>query len=169
MFPSARSLSFALGLLAACSSPSGDPASHPMSTTLGAARTSGIGRGLLGAFGSRVFNGAGTIAVLYAAHIPMTPSLVGASLSVGILITWFSQIIPFGLGIADGSNYALYGLLGASPASGLVFTMINRVRTAVLAMMGLAIMAIANTVDRASGAKDQAVAGARPHRRAEPP
>ncbi len=35
MFPSARSLSFALGLLAACSSPSGDPDSHPMNTTLG--------------------------------------------------------------------------------------------------------------------------------------
>ena len=60
-----------------------------------------------------------------------------------------SNIVPLGLGIADGTNYALYGVLGASPAAGLVFTMINRVRTCVLAVMGLAVLAIANALRRA--------------------
>ena len=69
-------------------------------------------------------------------------------LSVGILISWLSNVLPLGLGLADGTNYALYGLLGASPEAGLVFTMVNRLRTVVLAVMGLAIMAIANAMHR---------------------
>ncbi|MDB4958772.1 MAG: flippase-like protein [Myxococcales bacterium] len=115
---------------------------------LGDAQSSGFKRGLLGVLGSRVFNWTGTVAVLYAANIPMTASLVIASLSVGILITWMSNVIPLGLGLADGTNYALYGLLGASPEAGLVFTMVNRLRTVVLAMLGLAIMTLANFVHR---------------------
>lgn len=108
----------------------------------------GIRRGLLGVIGSRVFNWLGTLAILYAADIPFTAPLVVAMLSVGILISWLSNVLPLGLGLADGTNYALYGLLGASPEAGLVFTMVNRLRTVVLAVMGLAIMAIANAMHR---------------------
>jgi uncharacterized protein (TIRG00374 family) len=115
---------------------------------LGHARSSGIARGIAGALGSRVFNWAGTIAVLYAASIPLSPALVVASLSVGILITWATNIIPLGLGLADGGNYVLYGLLGSSPESGLVFAMVNRLRTCVIAAIGLAVMALAETLRR---------------------
>jgi hypothetical protein len=59
-----------------------------------------------------------------------------------------SNVIPLGLGIADGTNYALYGVLGSSGPVGLVFTMINRARTVVLASMGLLIMLIASLADR---------------------
>jgi hypothetical protein len=79
----------------------------------------------------------------------MTPALVVASMSAGLLVTWMSNVIPLGLGIADGTNYALYGLLGASPEAGLLFTMVNRLRTCMLAMMGLTIMGIANRAARA--------------------
>ncbi len=112
------------------------------------ARMSGLARGLTGVLGSRVLNGAGTVVVLHAAEIPMTAPLVVAMLSVGILITWMSNIIPLGLGIADGTNYILYGLLGAAPVAGLLFTMVNRLRTVVLALIGLSVLAVANTVDR---------------------
>jgi len=114
-----------------------------------ASEDSGIHRGLAGAIGSRVFNWLGTIVCLHAAAIQLDVPLVVATLSVGILVTWASNIVPFGLGIADGANYVLYDLLGASSAAGLVFTTINRVRTAVLATMGLAVMAIANALYRA--------------------
>ena len=116
---------------------------------LGHLRSAGIARGLAGVLGSRVFNWLGTLGVLSAVGVPLTAPLVVAMLSVGILITWMSNIVPLGLGIADGTNYALYGVLGASPAAGLVFTMINRVRTCVLAVMGLAVLAIANALRRA--------------------
>lgn len=115
---------------------------------LGDAKASGLRRGLAGVIGSRVFNWIGTLVILHAADIPFTAPLVVAMLSVGILISWLSNVLPLGLGLADGTNYALYGLLGASPESGLVFTMVNRLRTVVLAFMGLAIMAIANAMHR---------------------
>jgi hypothetical protein len=73
---------------------------------------------------------------------------VVAALSVGVIVTWISNIVPLGLGIADGANYVLYGVLGATHAAGLVFTMINRLRTVVLALMGLVVMAIAHSAHR---------------------
>ena len=115
---------------------------------LGHLRSAGIARGLAGVLGSRACNWLGTLGVLSAVGVPLTAPLVVAMLSVGILITWLSNIVPLGLGIADGTNYALYGLLGASPEAGLVFTMINRVRTVVLAVLGLAVLAIANALRR---------------------
>ena len=116
--------------------------------SIASARTPGIGRGIAGVVGSRLLNGLGTITVLYAADIPMTVPLVIASLSVGILIAWLSNIIPLGLGIADGTNYVLYGLLGAAPVAGLLFTLVNRLRTVVLALLGLTVMVIANGLDK---------------------
>lgn len=115
---------------------------------VGDTRAPGTRRGVAFLFLSRCLNWAGTIAVLLASHIPLTTLLVVAMLSVGILLTWLATVIPLGFGIADGGNYALYGLLGASPAAGLVFSMVNRVRTIVLAAMGLVVMAIANAVSR---------------------
>ncbi len=98
---------------------------------------------LPGVLGSRVCNWAGTIVLLHAADIPMTAPLVVAMLGVGILVTWISNVVPLGLGVADGTNYVLYGLLGASPAAGLSFTMINRLRTVVVALLGLLVMLVA--------------------------
>lgn len=98
---------------------------------------------------SRVLNQAGTVVLLVASGIPLSAPLVSAMLSLGILVTWMSNVVPLGMGIADGTNYALYKSLGASGAQGLDFTMINRARTLVLALMGLAVMAIASLLDRA--------------------
>jgi len=98
---------------------------------------------------SRLLNSLGTIVVMVAADVPLTAPLVLAMLSIGIVITWLSNVVPLGLGVADGSNYALYGALGSTGAAGLVFTMINRARTCVLALMGLTVMLVANVADRA--------------------
>ena len=98
--------------------------------------------------GSRICNWIGTVIILHAIHIPLTAPLVIASLSVGILVTWASNIVPLGLGLADGTNYALYGLLGASPVAGLLFTIVNRLRTIVLALIGLCVMGLASRFER---------------------
>jgi uncharacterized protein (TIRG00374 family) len=97
---------------------------------------------------SRLCNMAGTVVILHAADIPLTAPLVIGMLSVGILITWISNVIPLGLGLADGGNYILYSALGSSPEHGLDFAMINRLRTVMLASMGLAVMAIASALER---------------------
>jgi hypothetical protein len=111
-------------------------------------RDSGLRRGVAGVVASRVLNGVGTIVVLRAAAIPLHPVLVVAMLSVGILVTWISNVFPLGIGIADGTNYVLYGMLGASPSSGLLFTMVNRLRTLAIALVGLTVMALAHALGR---------------------
>lgn len=98
--------------------------------------------GLVYVFLSRCFNWVGTVVVLHAVGIPLTLPLVVASLTVGILVTWVSQIVPLGLGVADGSNYVLYGLLGATSEAGLLFTMVDRLRTIMIAVAGLSVMAV---------------------------
>lgn len=118
---------------------------------LGSLRRPGVLRGVAGVLTSRVFHGAGTIVILHATDIPMTAPLVIASLSVGILVTWLSNVVPLGLGLADGTNYVLYGLLGASPTAGLLFTLVNRLRTVLLAMMGLTVMTFASILRRRAG------------------
>ena len=111
----------------------------------------GSRRGFVFVIGSRLLNQVGTVVLLIASGIPLSVPLVAAMLSVGILVTWMSNIVPLGMGIADGTNYALYDALGASGAQGLDFTMINRARTFVLALMGLTVMLLANVVDRVRG------------------
>ena len=117
--------------------------------------TRGHRAGLLFVLASRAFNWTGTILILYVAEIPLSAPIVIGALTVGILITWLSNIIPLGLGLADGGNYLLYGALGSSGAAGLDFTMINRTRTCVLAAMGLVVMLTANLCDqiKARGAR----------------
>ncbi|MBS1119515.1 MAG: hypothetical protein H6Q90_1743 [Deltaproteobacteria bacterium] len=105
-------------------------------------------RALIFVIAARILNWTGTIVILHVADVPVTAPLVIGVLSVGLLVTWISNVIPLGLGLADGGNYMLYGVLGSAPAAGLEFTMVNRVRTCLLASMGLAVMAIANVVDR---------------------
>jgi uncharacterized protein (TIRG00374 family) len=119
--------------------------------SIGRLRGAGLARGIVGVVASRLFNWLGTVVVLHAAHIPLQAPLVIAMLSVGIFVTWLSNVIPLGMGVAEGTNYALYGLLGASPVAGLLFAMVNRVRTIMLALCGLTVMTIANTLHRRSG------------------
>ena len=115
---------------------------------LGRLRAPGMARGVAGVIGSRALNSVGTVAVLYAAHIPLTPPLVVASLSIGILITWISNIVPLGVGLYQGGNYILFALLGVRAAGGLVFAVVNQLRTILLAAMGLVVMMIANLFHR---------------------
>ncbi len=108
----------------------------------------GVRRGIVFVVVSRTLSAIGTIVVMVAALVPLTPALVAANLSLGILITFLSNVVPLGLGIADGTNYALYGVIGSTGPVGLIYTMINRARTVVLAAMGLAVLLVANLAAR---------------------
>lgn len=108
-------------------------------------------RGIAWVLGSRALHCLGTLAVLAAAGITPSAPIVIGMFSVGILVNWVASIVPLGLGVADGTNYVLYGALGAAPVAGLVFTAVNRARNVVLAGLGLLVMMIANLVDRAGG------------------
>lgn len=120
---------------------------------------SGLARGVVGVIGSRACNWGGTLVLLHAADLPLSPAIVVATLSVGILVTWMSNLIPLGVGLADTYNYALYGALGAGGAAGLDYTMINRARTLLLATTGLAIMGLGALAARYAGGKSTNRAG----------
>jgi len=59
-------------------------------------------------------------------------------------------VVPLGLGIADGTNYALYNVLGATGNLGLAATMLNRARSVCVALLGLIAMGIAHLANRIS-------------------
>jgi hypothetical protein len=97
---------------------------------------------------SKLVTWASTIVLISAVGVTITPHLVIGVLSVGVLIQWIASVVPLGLGLADGGNYALYDLLGASGAHGAFVTMLNRVRSAMVAVVGFVVMAVVHTLNR---------------------
>lgn len=111
-------------------------------------RSAGTWKGIFWVAGARVVTWASTMLLIHAVGVKVTPALVIGVLSVGVLIQWISSIVPLGLGLADGGNYALYDLLGASGAHGTFVTMLNRVRSLGVALVGFVVMAIVHTINR---------------------
>jgi uncharacterized membrane protein YbhN (UPF0104 family) len=115
---------------------------------LHADHTPGTKKALVFLAAERLVSWASTIVVLAAVGVHLHPALVVGVLSVGVLISWISAVVPFGLGVADGSNYALFSALGAAGAIGVFVTLLNRARTLVIALFGFVIMAVAHFTNR---------------------
>jgi uncharacterized membrane protein YbhN (UPF0104 family) len=116
-------------------------------------RSPGTRAGLAWMGASRLVSWLATAAVLHAIGVELRPTLLIGVFSCGILISWVANVVPLGLGIADGSNYALYDALGASGAHGVFVTMLSRARSIVIALVGLLVMGIAHTINRVSVAR----------------
>jgi len=108
----------------------------------------GTWRGVLWVLASKLVTWTATMVLISAVGVAVAPHLVIGVLSVGVLIQWIASIVPLGLGLADGGNYALFDLLGASGAHGAFVTMLNRVRSALVALAGFVVMAIVHTLNR---------------------
>jgi len=111
-------------------------------------RSAGTWHGILWILASRLASWVSTMTLIGAVGVAITPTLVIGFLSVGALISWIASVVPLGLGVADGGNYALFVLLGASGTQGAVVTMLNRARSLLVALVGFLIMAIVHTLDR---------------------
>lgn len=111
-------------------------------------RTAGTRLGLIFVVISAVLGDTSTIVIMAAVGVHLTPSLVIGALSVGVLVTWISSVVPLGLGLADGGNYALYSMLGADGEHGMFVTMLARARTLTIAILGLCAMATINLAGR---------------------
>lgn len=110
--------------------------------------TAGTRLGLMFVLISQILSYTSTLVIMVAVGVHLTPALVVGSLSVGVLVTWVSSVVPLGLGIADGGNYALYSILGAGGEHGMYVTMLGRARTVTIAILGLGAMAAINIVAR---------------------
>ncbi|MBC7974070.1 MAG: flippase-like domain-containing protein [Myxococcales bacterium] len=111
-------------------------------------RSAGTWKGIFWVVAARLVTWLATMMLIRAVGVAITPHLVIGVLSVGVLIQWIASIVPLGLGLADGGNYALYGLLGASGANGTFVTMLNRVRSLGVAMVGFVAMAVLHISNR---------------------
>lgn len=111
-------------------------------------RAAGTWRGALWLVASRLVTWASTMTLIHAVGVAITPRLVIGVLSVGALIAWIASVVPFGLGLADGGNYALFDLLGASGAHGAFVTLLNRARSLAVALVGFAVMAVVHAENR---------------------
>ena len=111
-------------------------------------KTSGTRRGILFVVASKLVTYTSTMLLIHAVGVDLRPALIIAVLSVGVLIQWVSSIVPLGLGLADGGNAALYVLLGATSQQGLFVTMLNRVRSVTVAILGLGAMAVMSGLTR---------------------
>jgi hypothetical protein len=111
-------------------------------------RTSGTRMGLVMVCLARLCNWAATTFALHSVGVAISFTLLAGAFSVGVLVGWVSAFVPFGLGIADASNYALYDVLGAAGAHGVFVTLLGRARSLTLALVGLLIMAAGHTSSR---------------------
>lgn len=122
---------------------------------LHAHRTSGTRRGIAFVALSKLVTYTSTCVLIHAVGVSLSPALVIAVLSVGVLIQWIASVVPLGLGIADGGNYALYSLLGATGEQGLFVTMLNRARSVCVAILGLGAMVVMTALSRWQQARIQ--------------
>jgi hypothetical protein len=111
-------------------------------------RTAGTRVGLMLVCVARVCAWSATTVVLYTVGVDVGFTVLCGVFSVGVLIGWISAFIPFGLGVADGSNYALFDVLGAAGAHGVFVTLLGRARSLTLALLGLLVMAAGHTSSR---------------------
>ena len=116
-------------------------------------RTAGTWKGVLWVIASKVINASNTVVMLHVTGVPLHASVVIGVLSIGILVAWVSAIVPMGLGLADGGNYALYSALGATGVNGVAMTLVSRTRTVIFALLGLVVMAVLHAVNRLGLAK----------------
>jgi uncharacterized protein (TIRG00374 family) len=85
-----------------------------------------------------------TLLVIYATGYMLSAGQFLARESAGVVLGWISTVIPFGLGISEGGNAALFSLIGAPASLGIALTLARRVNQIVFALVGFAVL----TADR---------------------
>jgi uncharacterized membrane protein YbhN (UPF0104 family) len=111
-------------------------------------RSHGTWKGILWIGASKLVYWTSTLVLLATAGVDVNPTLVVGLFSVGVLIQWISNIVPMGLGLADGGNYALFDLVNQAGPHGVVITVLNRARSISVAILGLGAMAAMHAYNR---------------------
>ena len=116
-------------------------------------RTRSTRIGLLFVVAAKLLSWTSTMILALAIGVHLTPALVVAMLSVGVLVQWISNLVPLGLGISDGGNYALYALLGATGEQGMFVALLSRARSVAVAIVGLGAMVVLQAQQRLAHAR----------------
>jgi hypothetical protein len=90
-----------------------------------------------------------SLMILHAVGESITLGFVAAFTVGGFIIYMMSTLVPMGVGISEGGNYALFRMLGENPARGVTLVFARRVTLIVYAAIGLVLVTASETVKRA--------------------
>jgi len=92
----------------------------------------------------------------------ITLGFVAAYTVGGFIIYMMSSLVPMGVGISEGGNYALFRVLGENPARGVTLVLARRVTLIVYAAIGLVLVTASETVQRARERQAERAVGSAP-------
>lgn len=90
-----------------------------------------------------------SLVILHAVGESITPGFIAAYTVGGFVIYMMSTLVPMGVGVSEGGNYALFRALGENPARGVTLVLARRVTVILYAAIGLVLMTASETVQRA--------------------
>jgi hypothetical protein len=99
-----------------------------------------------------------SLTILHAVGESITLGFVAAYTVGGFIIYMMSSLVPMGVGISEGGNYALFRALGENPARGVTLVLARRVTLIMYAAIGLVLMTASETVQRARERQGQRAA-----------
>jgi uncharacterized membrane protein YbhN (UPF0104 family) len=84
--------------------------------------------------------------LVYAAGGPTAVGFLAAIIALGQAIYWVSKLVPMGIGVTEGGNYAVFAALGANPAIGVTIGLAARVIDLSYAMLGAILTIVSPSV-----------------------
>ncbi|HET9620827.1 MAG TPA: lysylphosphatidylglycerol synthase transmembrane domain-containing protein [Kofleriaceae bacterium] len=105
--------------------------------------------GIAAVAASRLTSTALSLVILYAVGESITLGFIAAYTVGGFIVYMVSTLVPMGVGVSEGGNYALFRALGENPARGVTLVLARRVTTILYAAIGLVLMTASETVRRA--------------------
>jgi hypothetical protein len=105
--------------------------------------------GIAAVTASRLASMSLSLTILHAVGESITLGFVAAYTVGGFIIYMMSTLVPMGVGISEGGNYALFRALGENPARGVTLVLARRVTLIMYAGIGLVLVTASETVKRA--------------------
>jgi uncharacterized protein (TIRG00374 family) len=90
-----------------------------------------------------------SLVILHAIGEPITLGFVAGYTVGGFVVYMLASLVPMGLGISEGGNWWLFRALGENPARGTALVIARRVTLVVYAAIGLVLVTVSETVQRA--------------------
>jgi uncharacterized membrane protein YbhN (UPF0104 family) len=126
------------------------------------ARTRDRWLGIASVTASRLTSMSLSLMILHAVGESITLGFVAAYTVGGFIIYMMSSLVPMGVGISEGGNYALFRVLGENPARGVTLVLARRVTLIVYAAIGLVLVTASETVQRARERQAERAVGSAP-------
>jgi len=118
--------------------------------------------GIAAVTASRLASMSLSLLILHAVGESITLGFVAAYTVGGFIIYMMSTLVPMGVGISEGGNYALFRALGENPARGVTLVLARRVTLIMYAAIGLVLVTASETVRRARERQAERIAANSP-------